>query len=106
MVISLAGEWDIYRRPELAQLLEPAAAAPRVVLDLTAAKYVTSTLMAALVVMHKTREVNGLPPAVLAVQSAFVTRLLTVACLDELFPIVPSVEAGLAASSPRASAGV
>lgn len=92
MVISLAGEWDIYRRDELRSRLDAAYREREVVLDLTAAKYVTSTLMCALVVAHKHREAHGMPPAVLAVRSAFVRRLLSATGLNGLFPIYDSVE--------------
>lgn len=99
MVISLAGEWDIYRRDELRSLLEPAYYERRVVLDLTAAKYVTSTLICALIVVHKHRQEQLLPLAVLAVKSAFVRRLLSATGLDGLFPICESVEDALGTSS-------
>lgn len=92
MVISLAGEWDIYRREELRNRLEPGYTEPGVILDLTAAKYVTSTLICALVVMQKHREEERLPRAAIAVKSAFVRRLLTATGLDGLFPIYDSVE--------------
>ena len=97
MVISLAGEWDIYRRDELQSLLEPAHREPNVVFDLMAAKYVTSTLICALVLAHKHREQQGFPRALLAVKSAFVRRLLSATGLEGLFPIYDSVEAALAA---------
>lgn len=95
MVISLAGEWDIYRRDELLSRLEPAYYECEVVLDLTSAKYVTSTLICALVVAHKHRESSGMPRAALAVKSAFVRRLLAATGLDALFPIYESVEEAL-----------
>lgn len=95
MVISLAGEWDIYRRDELRSRLEPAYHDREIVLDLTAAKYVTSTLICALVVAHKHRESSGMPLAALAVKSAFVRRLLSATGLDALFPIYESVEEAL-----------
>lgn len=96
MVVSLAGEWDIYRRAELRERLEPAYAEREIVLDLTAAKYVTSTLICALVVMQKHRVAQSLPQAVLAVKSAFVRRLLTATGLDGLFPIYESLEEAVA----------
>ena len=95
MVVSLAGEWDIYRRAELRERLEPAYSQPEVVLDLTAAKFVTSTLICALVVMQKHRAAQSLPHAVLAVRSAFVRRLLTATGLDGFFPIYESLEEAL-----------
>ncbi|HET9095460.1 MAG TPA: STAS domain-containing protein [Candidatus Baltobacteraceae bacterium] len=99
MVVSLAGEWDIYRREELRSLLEPAYYARQVIFDLTAAKYVTSTLICALIVAHKHREQHRLPQAMLAVKSAFVRRLLGATGLDSLFPIFESVEDALHTSS-------
>lgn len=100
MVISLAGEWDIYRRAELRERLEPAYEEPEIVLDLTAAKYVTSTLIGALVLMQKHRLAESLAPAVLAVKSAFVRRLLTATGLDAFFTIYESLE-DAAASRPE-----
>jgi anti-anti-sigma factor len=99
MVVSLAGEWDIYRREELRTLLEPAYDERQVILDLTAAKYVTSTLICALIVAQKHRGENRLPPAMLAVKSAFVRRLLGATGLDALFPIFESIEDAVHASS-------
>lgn len=102
MVVSLAGEWDIYRREELRNRLEPAYYERQVVFDLTAAKYVTSTLICALIVAHRHREEQRLPPAMVAVTSAFVRRLLGATGLDGLFPIFENVEDALrAAASPR-----
>jgi anti-anti-sigma factor len=101
MVISLAGEWDIYRREELRSRLEPAYHENEMILDLTAAKYVTSTLICALILAHKHRQGRRLPQAMLAVKSAFVRRLLTVTGLDALYPIFESVE-----DAQRASSGV
>jgi anti-anti-sigma factor len=95
MVISLAGEWDIYRREELRHRLEPAYNEARVILDLTTAKFVTSTLICALVLVHKHRETQAMTPAILAVRSAFVRRLLGATGLEGLFPIYDSVEAAL-----------
>lgn len=95
MVISLAGEWDIYRRDELRARLEAAYDQEQLVLDLTAAKYVTSTLICALVVAHKHRQARRLPAAMIAVKSAFVRRLLAVTGLEGLFPIYDSVDNAL-----------
>jgi anti-anti-sigma factor len=99
MVVSLAGEWDIYRREELRGRLEPAYHEPQVILDLTAAKYVTSTLICALILAHKHRIAHGLPQAMLAVKSAFVRRLLTATGIDGFFPVFESVEDAQRASS-------
>ncbi len=98
MVISLTGEWDIYQAAELRERLQPAYEAFDVVLDLTAAKYVTSSLISALVLAHRYRIEHAMAPAKLAVRSAFVRRLLTVTGIDELFPIYEGVEEALQAA--------
>lgn len=95
MVISLAGEWDSYRRDELRDRLEPACNEADVVIDLTTAKYVTNTLICALVVTRKHREARGLPAATLAVKSAFLRRLFTATGLETHFAIYESVEAAI-----------
>lgn len=95
MVISLAGEWDIYQAPELRERLQPAYTQADVVLDLTGAKYVSSSLISALVIAHKHRISNGMRPASLAVKSAFVQRLLNLTGLTDLFPTFESVELAL-----------
>lgn len=96
MIISLAGEWDIYRREELHGRLEPAASQALVVLDLTSAKFITSTLICALIVTHKKRQAAQLPRLRLAVTSAFVRRLLAATGLEGMFPIYDSVDTALA----------
>lgn len=100
MVISLAGEWDIYRVGELRDRLEPAYTQSDVVVDLTTAKYVSSALISALVLAHKQRATSGMRPASIAVRSAFVRRLLTVTGVDELYPIYESVEDALESGNP------
>lgn len=98
MVISLAGEWDIYRCEELQRHLRGAYEEPEVVvLDLTGAKYVTSTLIGALVKLQRHREQGQMLPAVLAVRSPFVRRLLAVTGIEELYDIYESLEEALAA---------
>lgn len=99
MVISLAGEWDIYRRDELQERLLPAESEERAILDLTLAKYVTSTLICALILTHKVRETRRLPHLRLCVTSAFVRRLLGATGLEGMFPIHDSVAAAIDADS-------
>jgi anti-anti-sigma factor len=95
MIVSLAGEWDIYRRDELRQRLEPAYDESFVIVDLTAAKYATSTLISALAVAQQHRKKRGLPAAGIAVKSAFLRRLLEITGLDVVSPIYDSVEKAL-----------
>lgn len=81
----------MYQAAELRQRLEPAYKQAEVVIDLTGAKYVTSSLITALALAHKHRLAQGMSPAALAVGSAFVRRLLAVTGLDAMFPIYESV---------------
>jgi len=101
MVISLAGEWDIYRKEELQARLRPAYEERQIVFDLTTAKYVTSTLICELILAHKHREQSAMPPATIAVKSAFVRRLLAATGIERLFPIYGSVDAALCDGSQR-----
>jgi anti-anti-sigma factor len=105
MVLSLAGEWDISRSDELRACLEPTFQEPYVVYDLTSAKYVTSTLICALVVAHKRRSAAKLPPAAIAVKSAFVRRLLEATGLEALFPVYETVEETLSSYRPATPSG-
>ena len=95
MIVSLAGEWESYRRDELRERLEPAYSHAEVLLDLTAAKYVTSTLVGALVTAHEHRQAQGLPRMPVAIESAFVRRLFVATGLEEFFAIHESLDAAL-----------
>jgi len=72
--------------------LGAASSESHVVLDLTSAKYITSTLICALILAHKQREALQLPRLRLAVKSAFVRRLLGATGLEGMFPIYDTVE--------------
>lgn len=87
MVLPLAGEWDVYQASQLRERLEPAYNEPEVIVDLTAAKYVTSCLISALVRAQKYRMARNMQIAALAVRSAFVRRLLSLTHVDDVFPI-------------------
>ncbi len=105
MIVSLAGEWESYRSDELRERLEPAYSHAEVLLDLTAAKYVTSTLVGALVTAHEHRQAQGLPRMSVAIESAFVRRLFVATGLDEFFAIYKSLDEALKArASKRESA--
>ncbi len=105
MIVSLAGEWESYRSDELRERLEPAYSHAEVLLDLTAAKYVTSTLVGALVTAHEHRQAQGLPRMSVAIESAFVRRLFVATGLDEFFAIYKSLDEALKArASMRESA--
>ena len=93
LVVTLEGEWDVYRCPELDQRLQPAHSAPQVILDLTSATYIDSTCLGALVRMRKARDARGLGAARLVITSPMVLRIFEIVRLDRVWPIFDSVEA-------------
>ena len=98
LVIELQGEFDIYRCPELAKIVEPALSAPAVVLDMGAARYIDSSSLSVLVRLHKQRMAAGLPAAVLAAVPPQVRTVLSITKLDELWPAYATVEEACAAA--------
>ena len=97
-IVRLEGDWDISRRDELEQLLEPAYSWPgAVILDMAAVDYADSTILAALVVLRNRRRSKGLPLPSLVVGSRQVRRLLSISGLNEAFPCYETVDAALAA---------
>ncbi len=101
MIVSLAGEWDVSRREELHERLQPAFYHPAIVLDLSAAKYVTTTLITALVKVHAQRLRRKLPAARLAVGSAFVRGLLVETGVADRFCIYDTLERAVADGKRR-----
>jgi len=92
MMISVPGEWDSYRLDELHRRLEPAYTSDRIVINLSGARHVTDTLLAALLELRHYRRDHKLEPAVILVNSAFVRKLLSLAGFDQLFRVYDSVE--------------
>jgi anti-anti-sigma regulatory factor len=98
-MISVPGEWDSYKLDELHRRLGPAYTTDRIVINLSGARHVTDTLLAALLELRVYREDNQLEPAVILVNSAFVRKLLSLAGFDQLFRVYDSVEL----QTPRAA---
>ncbi len=92
MMISVPGEWDSYKLDELHGRLEPAYAADHIVINLSGARHVTGTLLAALLELRGYREAEKLEPAVILVNSAFVRKLLSLAGFDGLFRVYDTVD--------------
>ena len=93
-MISLAGEWDIYRREELQKRLARAREQRVAAIDLSGAKFVTSTLICELVLLYRDRAERGWDePVPVVVKSAFVRRLLGVSGIEGLYAICDSVDA-------------
>lgn len=95
LILTLTGEWDIYRRDELEALLRPALEKEHVILDLSAVSYADSTVLSALAMLRKGRLGLGLAPSAI-VASPSVRRLLTITRMDRLWPCFETVEAAMA----------
>jgi anti-anti-sigma factor len=102
-VIALAGEWDIYRRDELRQILGASYDERDVVLDMSAVTYADSTLLSELVLMRKHRLTNDLPRVALVPSKPF-ERILTITGMKELWPCFSTAES--AVSSFEGNKGV
>ena len=92
MMISVPGEWDSYKLDQLHTSLEPAYTAEHIVINLSGARHVTETLLAALLELRAYRAGRELEPAIILVNSAFVRKLLSLAGFDGLFRVYDSVE--------------
>lgn len=99
MMISVPGEWDSYKLDELHQRLSPVYTAEQAVINLSGARHVTDTLLAALLELRAYRAAAKLEPPVILVNSAFVRKLLSLAGFDGLFRVYDAVEL----LSPRAA---
>ena len=92
MMISVPGEWDSYKLDELHSRLEPAYEADHIVINLSGARHVTGTFLAALLELRGYRDSRKLEPAVILVNSAFVRKLLSLAGFDGMFRVYDSIE--------------
>ena len=94
LVITLSGDWDIYRRDELETVLRPARECAEVVLDFSAVTYADSTVLSALAAMRKERVARGYPPSHV-VPSPPVTRLFEITQMSRLWPCFQTLEDAL-----------
>ena len=92
VVIELPGEWDIARKDELHALLEAIYDQDDVVIDLSACKYIDSTVLSELMHMHRARAAKGFAPAYIVVQNPRLLKVLSITELDTIFRIVSSFE--------------
>lgn len=91
-IISLSGEFDIERQHELRRTLEPLHTQSYVILDVTAVTYVDSTCLCEFMRMRQARARNGFRPACFVVDEQRFGRLFRFLGLDEVFPVVHSIE--------------
>ena len=94
LVITLDGDWDIYRRAELEAALRPMLECPQVVLDCSAVTYADSTVLSVLATLRKERVARGYP-ACRVVPSATVSRLFEITQMSRLWPCYENVDAAV-----------
>jgi anti-sigma B factor antagonist len=96
-VVALTGDVDLQTSPAVRQkLLESLEQYRRIVVDLSAVNYIDSSGVASLVEAFQVSRKKGSTFALASVSSAAM-RVLSLARLDKVFTIHPSVEAALAA---------
>lgn len=85
-VITLEGEYDLYRKPELEQALEPASTASTAIIDLSAVSFLDSTSIGCLVKLKKTMRLNCTDAAVYLIGArGIVLRVLELCGLSAWF---------------------
>lgn len=97
LILTLTGDFDVYREAELRELLRPASDADEVILDLSGVGYIDSTALGVLVGVRVQRRKGGLPPIRLVVVSDQVRRIFAVTALDRVWPIHATLDEALAA---------
>ena len=92
LIVSLTGQYDIERQRELRATLEPLYENPYVILDLTEAQYVDSTCLCEFMRMRAARAEAGVRPMCFVIDERRFGRLFRFLGLDEVFPVVHSLE--------------
>lgn len=101
VIVSLSGEFDIERQPELRVDLEAFYHHPYVVLDLTGIDYIDSTCLCEFMRLRQARAEARLRPAFVVVDDHRFGRLFRFLGLDEVFPVVHSLEEAFDATRER-----
>lgn len=91
-IVSLTGEFDIERQHELRRTLEPFYAQTYLIVDLTEVDYVDSSCLCEFMRMRRARSHAGARPACFVVDERRFGRLFRFLGLDEVFPVVHSLE--------------
>jgi len=96
LVITLAGEFDIYNVDTLAASLSPAHEGRDVIIDMRAVRYMDSTALTVLIRMQKRRVIANLQPARFAGLTPNLRRLFSLTRLDVVWPIYATLDEALA----------
>jgi anti-anti-sigma factor len=91
-IVSLTGEFDIERQHELRKTLEPFYVHEYLIIDLTQVDYVDSSCLCEFMRMRRARAEAGARPACFVVDERRFGRLFRFLRLDEVFPVVHSLE--------------
>lgn len=103
-IVSLSGEFGIDRQHELRMMLEPLYVNPYLILDLTGVQYVDSSCLCEFMRMRRARSDAGVRPACFVVDEQRFGRLFRFLGLDEVFPVVHSLEEAFERVPDRAMA--
>jgi anti-anti-sigma factor len=102
-IVSLIGEHDLSTIAELQSSLEEASSAPATVVDLSAAVFIDSAVLGALIASHR-EAVDGNRGWSLVVgngSGAAVRRILELTGLDSVLPVHADTEDAISAASSR-----
>jgi anti-anti-sigma factor len=103
-IVSLSGEFGIDRQHELRKRLEPLYAHPYLIVDLSRVRYVDSACLCEFMRMRQARSDAGARPACFVVDERRFGRLFRFLGLDEVFPVVHSLEEAFERVPDRAMA--
>jgi len=92
-VVTLGGDLDLYRAPEIRLALQEAVRKPRLIIDLGEARLVSAAALGELMLCYKQRMAVGLEAARLVVRSACVRKIFEITNLTRLWTFFESVEA-------------
>lgn len=92
VVMVFTGEYDLTCREQLRGTLDSLFEASSVVLDLSAATYIDSTVINELVRLHNARSARGLDRVACVVQNGNLLRLFDILRLGDIFHVVETLD--------------
>lgn len=92
IIVSLSGEFDIDRQHELREALEPYYCQQYLIVDMSQVQYVDSSCLCEFMRMRRARSDAGARPACFVIDERRFGRLFRFLGLDEVFPVVHSLE--------------
>ena len=92
IIVSLSGEFGMDRQHELRGTLETYYQQPYLIVDLTEVQYIDSSCLCEFMRMRRARYDAGARPACFVVDEQRFGRLFRFLGLDEVFPVVHSLE--------------